>query len=133
MITALDSSVILDVLVDDPVWKSRSLAALRQARAEGRLIISEMVLAEISPALEGNSVREFLADWELDFQPCGLDAAVHAGECFTRYISRGGKRGRIVADFLVAAHAQLHGDRLLVRDDGFKRDYFGDLPLLLPE
>ena len=133
MITALDSSVILDVLVDDPVWKSRSLAALRQARAEGRLIISEMVLAEISPALEGNSVREFLADWELDFQPCGLDAAVHAGECFTHYISRGGKRGRIVADFLVAAHAQLHGDRLLVRDDGFKRDYFGDLPLLLPE
>ena len=85
MITALDSSVILDVLVDDPVWKSRSLTALRLARAEGRLIISEMVLAEISPALKGNSVGEFLADWELEFEPCGLDAAVHAGECFSRY------------------------------------------------
>ena len=133
MITALDSSVILDVLVDDPVWKSRSLTALRLARAEGRLIISEMVLAEISPALKGNSVGEFLADWELEFEPCGLDAAVHAGECFSRYISLGGRRGRIEANFLVAAHAQLHGDRLLARDDGFKRDYFGDLPLLCPE
>ncbi len=74
-----------------------------------------------------------LDDWELVFVPCSREAAVQAGECFSRYLSRGGKRGRIVADFLIAAHAQHHADRLLARDDGFKSDYFHDLRLFSPE
>jgi predicted nucleic acid-binding protein len=134
VITAVDSSVILDVLVDDPTWKNASLAALKRARAEGGLIVCEMTIAEISPALEpgGHSVEELLGEWEMVYVPCGREAALDAGQGFTRYLSRGGKRGRIVADFLIAAHAQHHADRLLARDDGFKWDYFGKLTLLEP-
>ncbi len=130
MITAIDSSVILDVLVSDPDWKDSSLAALKKARADGQLIISEICVAEVAPALGGSSLGELLEQWELVFVPCGLEASLHAGECFSRYLSRGGKRGRVVADFLIAAHAQHHADRLLARDDGFKRDYFSDLTLM---
>ena len=47
--------MILDVLVNDPVWKTKSLAALKRARADGRLIISEMAVAETFPAVEGEA------------------------------------------------------------------------------
>jgi predicted nucleic acid-binding protein len=134
MITAVDTSVVLDVLIDDPTWRAPSLALLNQARAEGQLIISDIAVAELSPALGSGQaiIHDLLNDWQLDFVPCGLEASVHAGDCFAQYLKRGRKRGRIVADFLIAAHAQHHADRLLARDDGFKRDYFKELQLLSP-
>ena len=50
MISALDSSVILDVLTASPDFADASEALLRQAAIAGKLIISESVLAEICPA-----------------------------------------------------------------------------------
>ena len=39
MVTAVDSSVLLDVLLDDPHHAAHSIAALQQAAAEGSLIL----------------------------------------------------------------------------------------------
>jgi hypothetical protein len=51
---------------------------------------------------------------------------------FRVYLHRGGKRGRVVPDFLIAAHAQELSDRLLARDRGYYRDYFMQLNLWEP-
>ena len=51
------------------------------------------------------------------------------GEMFRAYLARGGKRGRVTPDFLIAAHAQCHASRLLARDRGYYRDYFSHLKL----
>jgi hypothetical protein len=59
-----------------------------------------------------------------------LDCAILAGINFTRFLSRGCKAGRTVADFLIGAHALYHADRLIARDRGFFRDYFAKLTVL---
>jgi predicted nucleic acid-binding protein len=50
-----------------------------------------------------------------------------------RFRERGGKRtDRMVADFLVGAHALLHCNALITRDNGFFRDYFKGLKIISP-
>lgn len=64
--------------------------------------------------------------------PSSLESSLMAGEFFARCLQRGGKAGRRLPDFLIAAHASLHADRLLARDRGFFRDCFPRLTVLSP-
>jgi predicted nucleic acid-binding protein len=133
MITAVDSSVLLDILLDDPIHAENSEKALRTALVHGKCIVNECVVAEIFPALgDEQKVRAFLADVQLDFVPTCLDCALHSGKIFSTYLARKGRAKKVVADFLIAAHAQHHAERLLTRDRGFYRDYFSQLRLLEP-
>jgi predicted nucleic acid-binding protein len=132
MVTAVDTSVLLDVLLNDPQHAPAAIAALHRAVVQGPIIISETALAELVPVLGSEQVQHFLADWNLEFRPSTQAVAILAGEMFRLFLARGGKRGRIVADFLIAAHAQLVADRLLARDRGYYRDYFTHLNLWDP-
>jgi predicted nucleic acid-binding protein len=132
MATAIDSSVLLDVLLADPAHMVSSEAALRAAAGQGGLLVCEVVIAEITPVLPGASIREFLSDWHIQFVPSTVESATLAGEMFRAYLERGGKRGRVVPDFLIAAHAQIHAGSLLARDRGYYRDYFKGLNLVEP-
>ncbi len=132
MITAVDTSVLVDVLVDDAKFATPSIAALHKAASDGALIICESTLAEIVPVLGEDEIAEFLSDWNLKFLPSSQESAILAGEMFRDYLMRGGKRGRVVPDFLIAAHAQIHAERLLARDRGYYRDYFKRLKLWDP-
>ena len=108
------------------------MAALHRAAAEGSLAICDAALAEIVPVLAATDIPQFLADWKLAFLPSTQPVAVLAGEMFRVYLDRGGKRGRVVPDFLIASHAQQLADRLLARDRGYYRDYFKQLNLWDP-
>jgi len=133
VITAVDSSVVLDVLTADSEHAEKSEGALRQASLQGQLIVCEAALAEIFPALgDRDRVQEFLVDWQIDFMPSNEESAMLAGEMFLRYLKRGREQKRIVADFLIGAHASVHADRLLARDRGYLRDYFSNLNVVDP-
>ena len=58
---------------------------------------------------------------------------MRAGEMQRRYRARGGGRLRTVPDFIVGAHALLQCDGLITRDDGFFRDYFKGLKIVVPK
>jgi predicted nucleic acid-binding protein len=131
MTTAVDTSVLLDILVDDKQYVATSEATLARARAEGRLIVCESVVAELRPALQSDDeVSQFLDDLGIEFLPASLESAILAGNTYTEYLKNRGSVRRVLPDFLIAAHARCFADRLLARDRGYYRNYFKDLIIL---
>jgi predicted nucleic acid-binding protein len=132
MKTALDSSVILDVLADDLQWGQASELALKKALSNGPLVIGECVLAEITPALTKDDLSSFLADWNILFVPSSRESSILAGEMYRAYLRRNHGSQRVLPDFLIGAHAACHASRLLARDRGYYRDYFTSLNVIDP-
>jgi predicted nucleic acid-binding protein len=133
MITAVDTSVLIDIFRGDPDYGRLSSDALRRCVKEGQVVACEVVWAELAAVFPS---REMLHDameaLPIEFLPMERAAAVVAGETWRLYRSRGGKRTRVIADFLIPAHAQAQCDRLLTRDRGFYREYFKTLRLVDP-
>lgn len=102
---------------------ARAANALILCADAGRVIVCETVIAEVTPEAGAERMEEFLTDWKLEFVASSQTSAVLAGRMHSDYNQRGGRRGRVVPDFLIGAHALTLADRLLARDAGFERDY----------
>jgi predicted nucleic acid-binding protein len=133
VITAVDTNVLLDVFANDRVHRVASLAALRSCLVSGPLVACEVVWAEVTAAFaDDDAARRALAAIPVAFEPLTAAVAERAGGAWRAYRHAGGPRDRVIADFLVAAHAAEQADRLLTRDRGFHRSAFGGLAILDP-
>ena len=133
MITAVDSSVLIDEFGSDPVFGANSADALRTALREGRLVACSVVWAEVSASFPSPAMaRQAFSRLGLEFSTLAPETALQAGMAWKGYRERGGPRTRIAVDFLIGAHALLQADRLLTRDGGFFRSCFRRLSILDP-
>jgi predicted nucleic acid-binding protein len=137
MITALDTNILVSLWNEDDSLNLAAKAALRAALGEGRLIIAAPVFSELlaSPSKDEAFLDEFLAatgisvDWNLDEIIWRL-----AGRAFQAHAARRRRQRelgprRIVADFLIGAHAFQNGFSLLTLDVQFFRATFPRLSL----
>ncbi len=130
---ALDSSVLLDVLTEDAQFGDASARTIGDAMGQGDVVICDAVVAEVQTMLETReTAMEALATFGIRYLPTSEQAAVRAGHMQRRFRDRGGRRERVVADFLIGAHALLQCQALVTRDAGFFRDYFKGLKVIVP-
>ena len=137
MITAIDTNVLVALWDRDDTLNSAAQAALDAAHARGKLVISGAVFAEL---LAFPRRTEAFLDQFLKETGIGVDWHTNesiwrvAGKAFQRYANRrrkqaGGPR-RILADFVIGAHAFEHGYALLTLDDGIYRAAFPKLRIV---
>ena len=132
MITAIDSSVLFDIVKGTPHAEA-SLLALTTAAHSGVMCVSAPVVAELGRYFEKSAqLREFFGDARIEFSTTSLEAALMAAGVMRQYAQNKGSRIRVAADFLIGAHAMVHADCLLTRDAGFYRDYFKGLKIINP-
>jgi predicted nucleic acid-binding protein len=133
VITAIDTSVLLDVFGADDRFGQSSAAAVRECLARGSLVACEVVWAETSAYFPTAAhAQEALDGLRVDYSRLDMPASLLAGEHWRRYRGAGGTRERVIADFMIGAHARTHSDQLLTRDRGFYRTYFDSLPVVDP-
>ena len=133
MRTAIDSSILIDVAGGDPRFGAKSRAALSAAYDAGSLVACEVVWAELRALYRSDTeLTSALQGVGIRFEPLSMKAALLAGKLW-REASKARTHGtRVVADFLIGAHAMLHSDALLSRDRGFFRGHFAGLKLIDP-
>ncbi|MYA33658.1 MAG: type II toxin-antitoxin system VapC family toxin [Gemmatimonadales bacterium] len=128
MITAVDTSVLLDLFLRDERHGRSSRAWLVEAYDAGAIIVSHVVYAELAPAFPNREALDrALRAVNVVVSPIDADMAHEAGRRWGRYRQSGGARDRIITDFLIGAHAVAAADRFLTRDRGFFASYFPEL------
>jgi len=133
MISAIDTSVLLDIFLPDPSFVERSHQAIRKAFVAGGLVICEPVYAELASRFASRTqLDDILEESRIRMEPVGREAAFLAGRIFRRYREAGGTRTRIITDFLIGSHALQQSASLISRDRGFYRQYFSDLTVIDP-
>ena len=136
MKTAVDTSVLLDVFSADPAFGEASREALRKAYDSGALVASDVVWAEVrANFLSEEAFAAAIDSLGIRFDPTSQAAASLGGQFWaSRRSAKGSKasRERVVADFLVGAHAMLQADALLARDRGYYREHFKGLRVIDP-
>ncbi|MFQ6026863.1 MAG: type II toxin-antitoxin system VapC family toxin [Dehalococcoidia bacterium] len=154
MITALDTNVLLDILIPGAPHAAQSKALLDEAHQAGAMVINEVVYADLASQFPSqDSLDEFLERTGIRLEPSQREALYAAAEAWQIYLSRRGPalqcaqcgqpqsmtctscgnpiqfRQHVLPDFLIGGHAAKQGDQLLTRDRGYYHTYFPDLVL----
>jgi len=137
MITALDTNVLVSLWNADDSLNLAAKAAMRAALEQGSLIIAAPVFSELiaSPSKDEAFLDEFLAttgisvDWNLN-----ENIWLIAGRAYQAHPARPRRQRetgprRILADFLIGAHAIRNEFPLLTLDNRFYRATFPRLAL----
>jgi predicted nucleic acid-binding protein len=128
VITAVDTNVLMDIFRSNAPHHTQSQNWLRAAYDAGAIIVCHVVYAELVPSFDDRSLLdEALMGINAVTSPIDTSIAYQAGLRWMQYRRAGGPRTRIIADFLIGAHAMSAADVFLTRDRGFYSTYFPEL------
>ncbi len=125
MVSVIDTNILLDIFLPDPVYGESSLILLEKMYQQGSLVICDIVYSELAPQFcEKNLLDESLEKIGISIISSNTDTLYQAGQLWLQYRKQQKDRERIIPDFIIGAFAMNQGDRLITRDRGFYREYF---------
>ncbi len=156
MITAVDTNILFDILIPDEIHSESSKSLLDKHLAAGKLILSEVVFAELASRFPSEQeLKLFLAETGMRLVPSNEKSLHLAGARWSEYAKRSKrdnftcsgcgknfavtcpyckakvtKRQIVLSDFLIGAHALTQADCLLSRDLGIYKSNFSDLKIV---
>jgi hypothetical protein len=125
MTTALDTNVLVALWTKDDALNKKAQSMLDDAHSRGRMVVSAVVYAELL-AEQRNEVfvdgfcneTGVEVEWEVTERIWREAGRAYQGYAGRRRRHRGGGPRRILADFVIGAHALVSGYRLLTLDAG---------------
>ena len=133
--TSIDTNVLIALWDENDLFSLNAQEALDQARVSGPLIIAAPVYAELlaKPARTQQMLDDFFADadirvdWEIPEGAWRMAREASQAHGIRRRASKGGELRRIIADFVIGAHALANEHSLLTLDRGFYERNFPGL------
>ena len=137
MTTALDTNVLSALWNADEGVNRIAARALESVQKSGGLVICGVVYAELLAAAGRTDVfvdqfcerTGIRVEWELSERIWRTAGVAFQGHAARRKKNRGAEPRRLLADFLIGAHALVSGYRLLTADSGLYRASFPRLRL----
>lgn len=156
MITAVDTNILLDILIPGEPHSESSKRLLDKHLSSGKLILCEVVFAELAARFPAEQeLRLFLAETGMRLVPSNEKSLHLAGMRWAGFAKKSRKdrfscsncgnifevacpqcmavltkRQLVLGDFLIGAHALVHADCLLSRDLGVYKSNFRDLKIV---
>ena len=139
MSACIDTNVLSALLGAEPNAAAIS-GTLNTLRRAGPLLVHGSVYAELlaAPGNKQSHLDAFLnrgqvgVDWETTEAVWQLSGRAYSAYARRRVKSGGGQPRRILADFLIGAHALSLGASLITLDDTHYRSAYPTLPLVMP-
>lgn len=129
----VDSKVVLDLFLEDPVWADWSEAVLAEYGSSNDLCINPIIYTEISIGFE--RIEDLEKAIELGgFRMLDIpkEALFLAGKAFLAYRRNRGGKASPLPDFFVGAHAAVAGLSVITRDPRRIGTYFPAVELIVP-
>lgn len=139
MRTAADTNIFSALLSGDPNSAPEARIALTEAQARGSVVVCPAVYAELVAGRTPETVDTFFSDKgiEVDWN-IGKEVWREAGVRYAEYARTRMRQPdyseprRILADFIIGAHALKMADSLLTADAGIFSTYFPELRVISP-
>ena len=136
MAWVVDSCVVLDIALDDPLFASASAKCLQHALKDG-LFLCPVTQVEIAPCFNGDMrhIRAFAsligAQLTMDWLPVDTEHALKAWHAHILQKKKGEEKRRPVADVLIGAFA-LRAGGLITRNRKHFAAFYPSLKVLEP-
>jgi len=130
----VDSNILLDIFLDDPVWAEWSESILEKCSSVGEMYINSVVYSEVSIGF--NRIEELesaLNRGGFRMLDIPREALFLAGKAFLRYRKSGGGKKSPLPDFYIGAQAAVLDLVLVTRDVARYRTYYPTVNLVCPE
>lgn len=155
MITAVDTNVLLDILIPNQIYLESSLKKIENASGKGKIIICEIVFTELASQFPDiGELNNFLNVTHIELIWNNKESLFDASRLWIKYIQKNHKKKscsecgrtidpacplcesklnfprRMLNDFIIGSHANIFADAFITRDRGFYRSYFSGIKII---